>query len=108
VSNSQGLLAKLSVILICISMEGCLRDLVRAAEERSYKLSIQRIQELRMSKPVQIFTAAAIARIRQMKRDGASAKDMADAIGSKSANAFQARCSQLGVFRQKPNEAAAA
>jgi hypothetical protein len=61
-----------------------------------------------MSKPVQIFTAAAIERIRQMKRDGATAKDMADAIGSKSANAFKARCSQLGVFRQQqPDEAPA-
>ena len=61
-----------------------------------------------MSKPVQIFTDAAIEHVLQMKRDGASAEAMAAAIGSKSANAFKARCSQLGIFRQRPDEAAAA
>jgi hypothetical protein len=58
-----------------------------------------------MTKPVQIFTPEAIDRIRAMKLAGAAPAEIAEAIGSRSANAMRARCSQLGVFRQQPAEA---
>jgi hypothetical protein len=59
-------------------------------------------------KPVMIFTPSAIERIKAMKLAGVGTKEIAAAIGCKSANALRARCHQLGVFRQKPDEAAAA
>jgi hypothetical protein len=42
-------------------------------------------------KPATVFTPAAIERIRQMRRDGATNRQIVAAIGSKSKNAFEAR-----------------
>jgi hypothetical protein len=59
-------------------------------------------------KPVQIFTPENIDRVRAMRLAGVAPDEIAKAIGSKSAKAVSARCSQLGIFRRKRADVAVA
>jgi hypothetical protein len=60
-----------------------------------------------MSKTAKIFSDENIRRLRAMKAIGADRHMMALAVGSKTANSFSARASQLGIFREQPAEVVA-
>jgi vacuolar-type H+-ATPase subunit C/Vma6 len=69
----------------------------------TYKLLILEIEKMErqiMGAPVKVFTAENIALVAKMKAAGVNSTQIAKAIGSKNAQAMNARLCQLGLTKR--------